>query len=128
MNKPIPLTWTTVFATNTSQRIIPASPWIPAGDIVKVRGTMELAEHTGDLEVGLGIDTANVEDAPDQNPTVIIARQATDGMVFGASYVDVSSATAGKRLARFVWLTANTSTSAFTAGRVGGYVELELRS
>ena len=100
---------------------------MPAGPVLNIRGTLEMREKMGNIEVGIGIQTANVENAPDATPTVVLARKTTDGVHYGDDYTGVASATKGKQLMRFVWLTANTSGSDLNFARVGGFVDVEFR-
>ena len=121
------LNWTTVYANSGTERVLPATPWMAAGPIVAARATFEIREKIGDIEVGVGIEVANVTSTPPAN-TSIEARKTTNGEHFGGDFTPLTTTTKGRQLARMVWLVKNTSTSDFNVARVGGVVEIETRN
>jgi hypothetical protein len=123
----IPLQWTTVYSDDTTvQRVLAASPWMPAGALTGARGVMELRERVGDIKVGIGIEVANVANAPLATAEVE-PMTASTGVHFGDSFTALATTTQGRQLVRFVWLTQNATVNELAFARVGGYVEIEER-
>lgn len=75
----------------------------------------------GLIEVALGYETANVEDAPDAHTTVSVFR-SSNGQSFHGSFTDASSSTLGKQMVRPVWVVKLTSGSALGMARVAGFM------
>lgn len=122
----IPLPWTTVFCNSTSAISVPASAWMPCSEVEKIMGTMELQNVIGNIQVGLGIQVAQVETSPSSGTTLMNATTTT-GYTYG-DFVSITSDTTGKRIMRFVWLCSNTSGSGLSIARVGGYADLQPRA
>jgi hypothetical protein len=120
------LPWTTVWAHGTGVVRLPASPWMSANEIIRVRGTFELRGRDGDIEVAIGIELADVENSPTAPTDPTITAYANDnGMKYPAAWKDVSADSQSKQLARWVWLVKNTSSQNLTFARVGGVVDVE---
>jgi hypothetical protein len=112
----IPMPWTTVYADSTTERKLLATPWYEGcGDVLNCRGTFQFADDIDPIEVGIGVECVNVEDDTPTSATVL-ARVANAGTQYGTSYTSVNATTQGKRLFRFVWLTARTSTTGVVLG------------
>jgi hypothetical protein len=127
--KRIPLPWTTVAAASTSTVGWPASGWRPAAELKECRGIAELRAitGTGELNVALGIQVANVENAPTDKTAageLIVGFQTGQSVVYPSALVDLSSVTSANQIYRFVWYTKLTTGTAMTLGRVGGVVEM----
>lgn len=119
-----PLPWTTVYAKGTTAVFLPATGWMEAPRVSKVRATLELAASEGDLEVALGYQTANVENAP--NTAVLVGSyQTEDGMLYPGGLTDISGNTASAQRVRFGYMCKNTSTTDRNRGRAGGTLEVE---
>jgi len=119
----INLPWTTVYADSTTERSLAATPWMDASKVDQVRTIVEFRERVGDLKVCIGYETADVPNNPGSHAK-IGSLLASEGVTFPTAFTDISSATAGKQLIRFVWVTANDSSSDLNPGRVAGVVEI----
>jgi len=122
----IPLPWTTVFCNNVTAIRVPATAWMPCSEVDKIMGTLELQNVLGNIQVGLGIEVAQVETSPSAGTTLLNAT-ATTGYTYG-DFVSITSDTTGKRIMRFVWLCSNSSGSTLSIARVGGYAMLQPRA
>ncbi len=116
--------WTTVCTDNTSVVAIPASGWMKASEFAKMRANMEMRGITGtNLNVGLGYQTANVENATGGD-TLLGSYRTTADVFYGTSFEDVSAQTDGKVYVRLVWLVKLSSGSTIATARVGGSVDV----
>jgi hypothetical protein len=72
---------TTVYADSTTERKLIATPWFAGSGLTAVRCSFELSEAMSPIEVGVGIQSANV---PTGNPTTatIFARQSVNQVHF----------------------------------------------
>jgi hypothetical protein len=97
-----------------------------ATDWEAVRVTFEVRGRTSDIEVAPGLQTAQVEDNPDQHVVIGGAQpfQAANGVKYPTQIDDVSASTKGKQLVRPGWVTKNTSLSALHFARVAGVFEV----
>lgn len=121
--KTIALPWTTVGTVNANEEALPATGWMRAGDITKVRASFELRGVTGVLNVCVGYQTANAENSPDAHVT-LGTLQTANNVYYGASFADIAANTAGKQFIRFVWVVKLTSGSTLSIGRVGGSIDI----
>lgn len=121
--KSYPLSWTTVYAISTSAIFLPATAWMPTGNVAAIRSTFELAGRTGELEVAFGYQLADEPDSPD-NGTEVGTYQATNGVKLPSGFTDTASATGAKQLVRFGWFIKLTTGSTPAFGRVAGTVEV----
>lgn len=119
-----PLPWTTVFAKANTPVFLPATPWMEASRVDKVRATIELAAREGDLECAFGYQTANVENDP-QAGAAVGAYQDADDVLYPTGMTDLSGVTPGKQLIRFGFMTKNTSSTNLNRGRAGGTFDVE---
>ncbi|MCB9761267.1 MAG: hypothetical protein H6739_15605 [Alphaproteobacteria bacterium] len=119
-----PLPWTTVFTASTTAAFLPATAWMQASEVDKLRVTWELRGRTGNLEVTAGYQTADVENNPD-SATAIGSYVSSDGMTYPSSgFTSVSANTEGKQLVRFGWMCKNSTGTDDSLGRVAGVVEV----
>ncbi len=122
--RTITLPWTTVATDSTSVVAIPATGWMKASDFAKVRATMEMRGITGtNLNVSVGYQTANVENAPGGD-AVIGSYRTTADVFYPTGFTDISADTLGKVMIRLVWLVKLSSGSTIATARVGGSVDL----
>lgn len=120
------LPWTTVWVSSSTVVALPASAWMSASEVIRARGTFEVAAKAGDIEVAIGFQVANVEDSvtTPANPE-ITTYKAANGMQYPADFTNISTDTKAKQLVRWVWLVKNTSTNNLNHARVGGLVDVE---
>jgi hypothetical protein len=133
--KRISLPWTTVWTRSGSVVRLPATPWMSAADIARVRGTFELQARDADLEVAIGYEVADVENAPvagtagvSSGPAITAYHggAAGNGMKYPSDWWDLGADTKTKQLFRLVWLVRNNpGGSTLNLGRVGGVVDIE---
>jgi hypothetical protein len=123
--KTIPLPWTTVYATSNSARVEPASQWFRVGDSAKGRATLEIRELMGDAEVEIGIQVADVENAPGA-VTSLTSYKTTNGVHYPTVWVGLIGALEGKQLFRFVYRVKNANTTDLNLVRVCGSVDIVL--
>ena len=121
--KTIRLPWTTVAVDGTTEVFIPATGWMDSSDVAKVRTNFEARGFTGLMNVLVGYQTANVENAPDAHVTTG-SFQTTAGVYFGSSFADAASNTQAKRMVRFGWVVKLTSGSTLATVRVAGSVDI----
>ena len=99
---------------------------MPAGQLLGARAMMDLESFTGDIEVGVSVQVANVRNSV-TGTVSIEGRKTSSGVYYGSDFTDISGTTDGALLARFVWTTRNTVSSANCFARVSGHVELDER-
>ena len=122
--RTIPLPLTTVCVDGTAVVAIPATNWMKAADVAKVRANMELRGITGtNMNVGLGYQTANVENAPG-GETLLGSYRTSADVYYGSSFESVSAQTDGKVLIRWVWLVKLSSGNTIATARVCGSVDV----
>lgn len=122
--KTYPLPWTTVCADSTAVVAIPASNWMTATEFGKLRANMEMRGITGTyLNVGVGYQTANVENSPGGD-TLLGSYHTTADMYYGTSFSDEMANTLPKQLFRFVWLVKLSQAGSLATARVGGSVDV----
>ena len=124
--KRIPLPWTTVFGytTGMNKMFIPATPWIPAHQVKRLRATFEMIGAQQYLSATFAYQTANVENSPDTPVHEVGSAQTVDGMNYG-TITDVSSDTGQKQLVRFGWNCQNTNAATLIVGLAGGSVDFD---
>ncbi len=125
-NRTVPLPWTTVWTNieTPSNEFLPATPWMDAASVEKVRGTFELRAKMGSLNVALGYQTAQVEDTPSSHSS-FGAFATTNNVSYPTGWTDISGTTSGKQLIRYGWVVKNSSGTTLNLGRVGGVVETQ---
>lgn len=123
----IALRWDTVFAISTTGVFLPASAWMDAGSVDKVRGVIESRGLQGDLQVQLCWQLADHEDAPG-GTTVFGAVVTTNAVTYPTSgYTDVGTTAEDAQLIRFGWWVKNASTSTLNLARVAAALQLVMR-
>ena len=122
MIKSIPIPWTTVIAGSTTAAGFPATGWLPALQVQKLRVNFEMRGRSGNLQVTLGYQTANVENSPDE-PIAVGSYQTTNDVFYGSSPTDISANTLGKQLIRFVWMVKLSADGSPGFARVGGSID-----
>lgn len=120
----IGMAWTLVQSAGTSDVFYPSTPWMDAGQVGKIRGTLEMAWHTGNAEVSLGYQTANVETSQD-SPLTVGSYATTDGVLFPSGFTDISGNTLGKQMVRIGWMVKLTSGTTQAFAYVGGKVDIQ---
>jgi hypothetical protein len=121
--KTLSLPWTMVAADSTTEVFLPATGWMQAADVAKIRTNFELRGVTGTINVLVGYQTANVENSPDA-ATNTGTFQTSVGVYFGGSFTDVSAATQAKQLIRFGFVVKLTSGFTLSVARAGGSVDI----
>jgi hypothetical protein len=116
------IAWNTIWADSTSQRSFPVTGWMTAAQFAKVQADFELRELGPNLQVSVGYETANVENAPDA-PNGIGGFQSTNGVHFATSWTDTSANTDGKKLFRLCLLAKLSTGAGLTLGRAAGKVK-----
>jgi hypothetical protein len=112
-----------VAADSTTEVFLPATGWMQAADVAKIRTSFELRGVTGTINVLVGYHTANVENSPDA-ATNTGTFQTSGGVYFGSSFTDVSAAMQAKQLVRFGFVVKLTSGSTLSVARAGGSVDI----
>lgn len=123
--KRISLPWTTVFGFTTAgnKKFIPATPWLNAASVKRLRAAFELISSQTNISVTFAYQTANVENAPDAAVDVGVALTA-DGMSYG-TMTDISANTNSKQLVRLGFNVQNTAGATLVLGRCGGIVDYD---
>lgn len=116
------IAWNTIWADSTTQRSFPVTGWMSSAQFAKVQGDFELRELGPNLEVSLGYETANVENAPDQ-PQGIGTFQSTNNVHFATGWTDTTANTDGKKLFRLCLLARRSTGSGISLGRAAGKVK-----
>ena len=125
--RSVNLPWTLVASDVTTNDGLasPATGWMDANTIRRIRGPFEVAASTDAGGVmKLGIQFANVENAP-QTPMVLPygVAQTGNGFSYPTQFSDVTSYAEGWLLARLVWFFK--SSSGLKVARVCGRVDIE---
>ena len=126
-SKRLPLPWAAVYANSDQTALFhPATPWMDASRVEKLRVTFEMTAKTSVMSVAMGYQTANVENSPDTAATIATTSpyKAAEGVHYADALEDIATATASKQLIRFGWLTKTTSGTAYQFARVSGVVDL----
>jgi len=120
-----PMPWTTVYCDSDTAVFLPATPWMAAADVDKVRCTFEVQGRLGDnqLSVRCAYETANTENSA--SSATEFGQTATSG---GISYANgwntnVATDTADQQLIRFGWRVWRQGNGLILA-RVAGLVEI----
>lgn len=93
-----------------------------AAEVKKVRQTFELRNRTGGIEVTLGYQVANVDNAPGGHTKIDSTFRTTADVYYGTTFLDISSATEASVLVRFVWVVK--SNNSLGTARVGGSIDI----
>ena len=123
--RTVNLPWATVITKSTTAAFYPATGWMPAGGVEKIRASIEVAERTNELSVRCGFQVADVIDQAGSGQALGSAFEE-DGVDFGTSFTDVTSNTQGKQLIRFGYYFANSTGSNQSTGRVAGKLDLQV--
>lgn len=122
-SEDIPIPFTTVYSNSNENPLFhPATRWIRAAGIAKVRGIVELRTPAGPITLGFGYQTGDVENSPG-DPTIIGDYASSVGVAYG-SFTDLVTALAGEQLVRFGFFTKNSSTTNLTFCRAAGVVQI----
>ena len=122
----IPLPWTTAFASSTTAVFIPCTPWVDAGDVLKVRALMEIRGLMGNFQATFGYETADVDNSV-SGGTAVGAYVSSNGVTFPTAFEDVGAVLEGKQKVRFGWMCKLSSGSTLSVGRLGGFIEIVQR-
>lgn len=110
-------------STGGQETFYPVTPYMNAGEVGKVRGPIELVWKTGNLNVSLAYQTADVENAP--GTAAAIGSYATSaGVTYPTQYTDIASSANAKQLIRFGFLVKLSSGSTLSYGYVGGSLQI----
>ena len=116
--------WMLVQTSSGSDLFYPRTPWMNAGDVGKIRGTIELLWHTGNAEVSLAYQTANNETSQDGAASVG-SYVAMDGVAYPGGFTDISGNTLAKQMVRLGWNVKLSSGSTQAYAFVGGSVDIQ---
>ncbi len=107
----IPLIPMVIFVNTDTFKFFPATGWMSAQDIDKVRDSLETLNMpaAAAMTITLGMEVANNPDAPDTPAGGLASSRTSDGMTFPVAYVDKSSTTNARQLVRFGYLAKNTT-------------------
>lgn len=119
--KNVSTSWTTIFSDNTASNgdFNAVTGYLPAADVDFLRCTFEVQNSTDASGIiKPGIQTANVENAPDSAATITsVNTQTGDGTSYATDIFDVSATTSSKQLVRLgFWFLA--SSGGFKGARV----------
>lgn len=128
----VPLSWTTVWADNTTEAFIPATPWMEAADAQYARAAWEIHHIGADLQIQPAWQVADSEDSPGSTGLLHGAWKSGNGVYYPENgwqtLVSGSSAdTDAKMLVRFGWKVKRSSGAGLTMGCVAGVVEYQSR-
>ena len=112
--------WGTVYAnSDTTAVFLPATPWMDASTVAKVKVTWELRGVIGTIVAQPALQVANVANSPGAVVLLGSGYQGTPDTYY-EDVVDVADDTKGSELVRFGWSVKLSSGSTLAFARVGG--------
>lgn len=120
------LPWTTLVAVSdvNSKAFYPATGWVPASLVARVRGTFEQRASQTNFRCTFAFQVADSDGSPGAVYELGTAL-TSDNFNYG-TLSDVMNDTKGKQIVRFGWLVwYNTGGAVGVSARVGGFCEFE---
>ena len=119
--RSIPLPWTFVVATSTSDVFVPVTGWFAAQEIKKIAIVMEIVGLIGQTQIKRAYQTADSPSSAD-SATGVGSFVSANAVSYPSSSTDISATTEAKQLIRFGFIvslaTGSTIATASVAGRV----------